>query len=368
MYLVNTKLHLMKLKALIYIFPFILMLVGACSSTKSLVEKTESEVSSFATEHPKTALSISVIKDGVLVYSEGKGLLRMNDTISVSPSESLFRIASISKSMTSALFMRLQEEGKLHIDSSVYKYLPNYPKKKHDFTLRQVGSHTAGIRTYLNDEFLSNQYYESVEEGIAIFKDDSLLFAPGAGYTYSTYGWNLMSYVAEKVCNKDFNSLMQSYIFKPFGLEHTYFNDSKAIKRAKYRTDYLTYQKDALQFAPEVDLSNKWAGGGFESTSDDVAHFIYKCFNSDLINADIRTDFTQKTTLSHGKIIDYGVGWSVKEDKDGDTYIGHAGSGVGGKAMMLYYPEHKLSIVVLSNVSNINLEPIYSELAKIWKN
>lgn len=360
-----------------YVAGFLAVILNlfACNTTEYLQKSSDDLSHNFHREIGQYALSISIVKDGELVYSNAYGQLKLDDTLSVSPESSLFRIASISKSMTSTLLMMLQNNGAIHADSSIYTYLPEYPKKKYDFTIRQLGSHTAGVRTYKGMEFSSNKNYNSVADAIEIFKNDSLMFAPGTDYLYSSYGWNLLSFVAEKAAGHNFRTLMYDSVFTTFDLNHTYFNEKQATDRLKNRTDYLVYReaqviskRGSLLHEREVDLSNKWAGGGFESTSNDVAWFIYETFNSGKIPQKILAQYTSKTKLNNSSTVDYGIGWSVKEDSKGDLYIGHAGSGVGGKAMMLYYPEHKLSIAVLANVSNINLGPLYSELAEIWKN
>ena len=74
---------------------------------------------------------------------------------------------------------------------------PDFPEKKYPITVRQVAGHTAGIRHYKGNEFLSDKYYATVREGLTIFENDPLLFEPDTDYSYSSYGWNLVSAIVE---------------------------------------------------------------------------------------------------------------------------------------------------------------------------
>ena len=71
-----------------------------------------------------------------------------------------------------------------------------FQKKKYDFSIRQVAGHIAGIRHYNGNEFISNKKM-SIVEGLDIFKASPLKFQPGTKFSYSTYGWNLLSVVIQ---------------------------------------------------------------------------------------------------------------------------------------------------------------------------
>lgn len=115
----------------------------------------------------------------------------------VNPAKTLFRIGSVAKSMTAYAAAQLFDTGKLDIDAPVQKYVPDFPEKQSVITSRQLLGHLSGIRHYGRDEFVSRVHYENVNAGLVIFKDDLLLSAPGEAYSYSSYGYNLLSAVIE---------------------------------------------------------------------------------------------------------------------------------------------------------------------------
>src|SRR5207237_578105 len=86
---------------------------------------------------------------------------------------------------------------------------------------RQLAGHLAGIRHYRDREFLLNRRFATVRDGLAIFQDDSLLFPPGTRFSYSSYGWNLVSAVVEGASGEDFLPYISAHVFRPLGLTHT---------------------------------------------------------------------------------------------------------------------------------------------------
>lgn len=118
--------------------------------------------------------------------------------------KSLFRIASISKLITSIAIMQLVETGKIKLDDDVRKYLPEFPRKKYVFTIRHILNHTSGLRTYRAKEFDLTIYFGSSIDAVNYIAKDSLEFKPGSRYLYSTLSYNLLAAVIEKVSGKLF--------------------------------------------------------------------------------------------------------------------------------------------------------------------
>src|SRR5438093_7556102 len=167
-----------------------------------------------------SGLQVAVGVDGKLVWSEGFGYADVARKIPVT-AQTQFRIGSVSKPITAAAVALLYEQGKLDLDAPVQRYVPSFPDKGIPITTRQLAGHRAGLRHYRGDEFLLNRRFTSVLEGLTIFQGDSLLFPPGTTFSYSTYGWNLISAVVEAAAGQDFWSYMGRHGFRPLGMTHT---------------------------------------------------------------------------------------------------------------------------------------------------
>src|SRR6185369_2309850 len=164
--------------------------------------------------------SITVIKDGHVIWSEGFGMADVEQQVPATPL-TRFRVGSVSKPLTSAALGLLVEERKLDLDAPIQKYVPSFPQKPWPITTRQLAGHLAGIRHYEAGEFESRAPYATVRAGLAVFEKDALLFEPGTRFSYSSYGWNLIAAVMEGASGEKYLDLMQKSVFGPAGMTHT---------------------------------------------------------------------------------------------------------------------------------------------------
>jgi CubicO group peptidase (beta-lactamase class C family) len=163
------------------------------------------------------------------------------------------------------------DNGLLDLDESIYSYVPDFPRKEYDFTVRQVGGHIAGIRHYNGSEFILNKKM-SIVEGLDIFKTSPLKFKPGTDYSYSTYGWNLLSVVVQNASKTAFNKYMNDNVFTPLNMANTTLDlsDQDMPNRTLF---YNKTNAGDITLGPEVSNEFKAAGGGFVSTSEDLIKF-----------------------------------------------------------------------------------------------
>ena len=292
--------------------------------------------------------SVTVMLDGRVLWSRGFGEADVEQSVAVTPL-TRFRIGSVSKSLTAAALGLLVEQGKLDLDAPVQKYVPSFPVKRYPITVRQVAGHLAGIRHYREREFASQRHYTSVTEALAVFKDDTLLFEPGTRYSYSSYGWNLLSAVIEGASGESFLGFMQRHVFTPAGMTHTVadFPDSIVPFRARFYT--RADSAGGVINASFVDNSIKWAGGGFLSTTEDLARFGTAMLKGALLAPGTVQLLWHSQQTKDGKETGYGIGWGVRTDSTGRTMVSHTGGAMGGTAFLLIYPREKLIVATLLN-------------------
>ena len=308
-------------------------------------------------------VSIAVLVDRQVVWSEGLGFADVEARVPVTPL-TRFRIGSISKSLTAAAVGLLWQAGRLNLDAPVQTYAPTFPRKPWPVTTRQVAGHLAGIRHYRGDEFLSQRHYTSVTEGLSIFAGDSLLFQPGTRYSYSTYGWSLVSAVIEGAAHQSFLGYMQDHVLDPLELRHTVaeYPDSLILFRARF---YTRTDSGSVVNAPWVDNSYKWAGGGFLSTTEDLVHYgaayFAPGFFADSTLALLGT--SQKTT--DGRPTGYSLGWVISRDSLGGRRMAHSGGSVGGTAYLVIYPDRRMALAILAN-SDVPFVNLINEVARIF--
>uniref|UniRef100_H2ZK75 Beta-lactamase-related domain-containing protein n=1 Tax=Ciona savignyi TaxID=51511 RepID=H2ZK75_CIOSA len=253
---------------------------AVASSSRMVLRKME-EVGA-----PGMVVAVSI--NGKTVWSQGFGRSDVENNVKCH-SGTKMRVASISKCFTAVAMAKLCEDGVLDVDKPIHDYLPDYPPMKYDnkevkVTLRQLLSHVAGVRHYSKEddpktsdfkadqsEKLSTKHYPSVTKALEMFKNDALVNNPeDNSFLYTTHGYTLVSAVMEKATGKNFLRLMKD-LFLLIGMDDTVpdLNDRIIYDRSR------CYQRKngKLLNSPYVDLSYKWAGGGFISTVGDILKF-----------------------------------------------------------------------------------------------
>lgn len=298
--------------------------------------------------------SIAVAVDGRVVWSEGFGYADLATKRPVT-TETRFRIASISKPLTSVGLMRLVERGQLDLDAPIQTYVPTFPvPKEGTITTRLAAGHLAGIRHYKGRETRSNHAYPNVTAGLEIFAHDPLLSSPGARFHYSSYGWDLISAAMEGASHREFLDYMQREVFDPLHLTHTGPN------RAGVEDPALTHFYDHSLSgryvpAPDIDVSYKWAGGGFVSTPEDLVRFGSVLLRPGFLKPEsLSALFTSQKTRA-GKPTNYGIGWFIgRAGKSGPTYF-HTGGIIGSTTILLIRPHSRVVVALVCNVTNSSI-------------
>ena len=307
-------------------------------------------------------LAITVAVGGAVVWQEGFGLADLENPTPVS-STSLFRVGSLSKSLTSVALAQLVEQGKLDLDAPIQRYVPGFPPKPYPVTLRQLAGHLGGIRHYKGNESPMRTHYASVTQSLSIFQDDSLLFEPGTRYSYSSYGWNLLSAAIETASGQPFTTYMAQHVFGPLHLAHTRpdFSDSLLPGRTGYYQ--WSRRRKVIVVAPWEDVSYKWAGGGFLSTSADLATLGQALLSGRLLRPETtRLLFTSQRTRD-GQETGYGLGWRTGRDAHGRRIVHHGGTASGGRAFLLLYPDQNVVLGITTNLTNPDFAEV--EMGKI---
>ena len=346
---------------LIFLFAFLLLL--GCQQVDPKITRAEKIIEQLKDEGQSVGWSVTVSVDGEIVMSEGFGYGNLEEHTLVYPGKTRFRIGSISKALTAAGLGVLIKAGKIDLDAPVQKYVPDFPEKRYPITVRQVAGHLAGIRHYNGDEFMSSKHYETVSEGLDIFKHDSLLFKPGTKYSYSSYGFNLLSAVMEGDSGEEFLEYMKKHVFDPLKMTHTVpeYHDSIIYNRSGC---YTTENGKNIN-TPYVDNSYKWAGGGFLITSEDLVTFGNAMLNNVLFSKAVTKELTTSQKTSDGKESGYGMGFATRTTSFGRKYYGHIGGSVGGTSNLMIFPENKLVIAAVTNDSNSKVKNL-DELAELF--
>jgi serine beta-lactamase-like protein LACTB, mitochondrial len=300
-------------------------------------------------------LSAAIVADHHLVWSRGLGLADLEQRVPATP-ETVYRIASISKTITAVAVMQLAGQAKLDLDTPIQRYCPAFPEKPWPITARQLLAHLGGIRSYLSLEELNNtHHYTNLIEPLGLFKDDPLQFEPGTQFSYTTYGYTILGCAIEGASGMAYVDYVRDHIIRAAGMSHTRPDDVYAII-ANRAQSYRKASDGEIQNTPLTDTSYKIPGGGWCSTAEDLAKFAVAVQTDGLVAKDTLEQMFTRQKTRDGHDIPFGLGWAIGE-RNGHREVWHTG-GLQGVSTILYMrPEQGFAAVLLLNVNGLSTPP-----------
>jgi serine beta-lactamase-like protein LACTB, mitochondrial len=328
----------------------------------------ESAVSKFMASTHVPGVSVAVVENGEYEWGGGFGFADAENNAPASE-HTLFRLASISKSLTATAAMQLWERGQLDLDAPVQKYCPAFPQKPWPITTRQVMGHLGGVRHYKSgsqgDSEVGNTKYfdDPIQGGLDFFKNDALLSEPGKQFHYSTQGYTLVGCVIEGASGAKYVDFVRQNVFAPAYMEQTQVDNRFAI--IPYRTRF--YQKTesgSVQNADFLDSSYKIPGGGWLSSAEDMARFEVAILNDTLIRRPTRDLMWTPLKPSDGSKDEYALGWG-NGSEGGIASVGHNGGQQGTSTAFTIAPAERDGVVVLTNMEGVDAGDLGHEILRV---
>jgi CubicO group peptidase (beta-lactamase class C family) len=273
-----------------------------------------------------------------------------------------FPTASITKTFTAALVMKLRQDGRLALEDPVCRHLLPCPLHWQSVTLRQLLTHTTGIPDYARTADFPRKMHEprSTEQLIAEFRDRPLEFTPGAKYSYSNSNYVLLGAVLEKVGGKPYGELLREKILEPLGMRDSGIED-RNDGIAKLASGYKPHGVRNVEADP-VDPSWLYAAGAVHSTVGDLAKWTQAMRTGAILS---REDVALMWSAEHGK---YGFGWELLEPSPqtlNRRLVFHSGGTTGFATDLLYYPDEDVTVILLANLLPVPLADISRDLSAI---
>ena len=307
------------------------------------------------------SVSAAIAWDGDVRWAGASGFADIEHDVAAS-TRSRYRTGSIAKPITALAMMRLVDAGALDLDAPLSDVVPDLPAHIAPLTARQLASHQAGIRHYSRvpqwwmgwHENFSQRHYASVADGLSLFLDDPLRFAPGTGFQYSTFGYSLLARALEGASGDDFPALLHDTVFVPAGMTGTALDSPTPMpgRVAFYQA------KDGL-YTPAwpIDSSYKIAGGGLVATPTDLVRFGAAVLDGRLLSATARDEMLTRQPLADGAMNpeNYALGWRIDESvrllgADRPVTIWHhGGMQPGAAAFLMILPRHGIVVAAMAN-------------------
>ena len=316
-------------------------------------------------------LSIAVAIDQKLVWAAASGWSDIESEQAMTADTKL-RIGSTSKALTSTGLARMVQSNHIALDtplSAIFTSLPN--PEWANITPRLLASHSAGMPHYkentdrygLLKSITLNTHYDNVDDAVSLFDDSELLSTPGEQFYYSSLGTVLLSSAMQNSVEQTYQQWMQQQVLSPLGMSNTMPEGQSTADKSSstfYWQDRSEQKK--VRVWRSVDLSHRLAGGGWLSTSKDLAKLGQGFLNDSFVEPSIRTEFWTPQVLNSGKVNpqNYGIGWRIHtltlNNDEEVKYAHHGGVSRGAQSFLVVVPKYKLSLAVNINANTAEFQ------------
>ena len=330
---------------------FALLLSAPCLSAQqpiSIPDTLDRYIEHQMQERRIPGLALAITRNGEILEQRGYGLACVGNDVPVTP-ETRFALASITKQFTAAGIMMLVEEGRIDLDESITRYLPDAPANWAPVTTRHLLTHTSGLPP-IGEGFsgaeggIYNRIWTSAEEAYAAARADTLHTRSGERYAYSDVAYFLLGMITQQVSGMPWRDFIRERILEPLEMTDTFVLDQIGVHENlacgyTLRDGTLTHLHRPWQF----ELPSHF---GLFSNVGDLAKWDAALYTDRLLSEASRREMWTPMRLNDGSTHPYGFGWEV-EERGGHTLLRHTGI-TGTEIVRL--PDDTLSVIVLTNL------------------
>lgn len=316
---------------------------------------------------PGCAAGVYDIRSNRWIIQHAFGLADLKTGRAIKPN-AVFGVASVTKQFTAAATAIAAIEGKLSLDDKVRSHIPEMPKYGADITIRDLISHTHGLRDIGRLTMLTGrpQDYLSQHERIDLLVHQAALnFSPGDDYRYGNSGYLLLAEIIERATGMPFANYVDRVIFRPLQMKDSYFGTATrgGVDRAlPYSLAGDSWRNDDAFFSGD----GEWGHQGLMATLEDYAKWVSNLYADDSKlagGAQLTAMLRSQASKRDGSLVPYGFGLRFDVYK-GHATIGHGGSNLGYKTHTMIFPQRRIAVLGFCNHGRY-AQPMVMRLADI---
>lgn len=328
------------------------VLLLACCSLAAAADPVDDYVRQQMQAQHIPGLAMAIVRDGVLVRAQGYGLANVEHQVPVHV-DTIFQSGSVGKMFTATAIMLMVEDGKLALDQSVRKYLPEAPESWAPITVRHVLNHTSGLANS-PDTDLRKDYTD--DELLKIFYGMKLDAPAGLQYSYSNTGYELLGILVKKVGGASYIDVLKSRVFAPLGMRTAGLIDDRGI--VPNRAAGYEVERDGTLHNQEwvSPTANSTGDGSLYLTVLDFAKWEAAVRAGKILKPESWAEVFKPARLNSGKTYPYGFGWRLQGAPNGPLLHGHGGAWQGFRSNYIRYPREGVAVVLLANGTSAQLE------------
>ena len=309
--------------------------------------------------------ALAVVRDGRVILERGYGYASLEHSVRITPG-TVFDVASVSKQVTGLAVAMLADRGRIRLTDDVRTYIPELHDFGRPITINHLLHHTSGIRDWPATLSVAGWRFDDVISYDQILRfayaQRTLNFTPGAEYTYSNTGYNLLAEVVARVTGRSFRAWTDENLFRPLGMTSSHFHDDHTMVVPGRAFAYS--RRDGAWRAVTDNLTALGSSSLFSSASD-MAKWM-RNFDDARVGGQRAMELMRtRDTLNDGSPNRYAFGILHGEYR-GVPFFSHSGSWAGFVSFLAYIPEKRFGVVVLANAPNVPVQRAVIEITNIY--
>jgi len=336
----------------------------------SAQSKTDS-ISSFLklemTRRNIPGLQVAIIRNGKLEMLKSFGLANIENRVAVNDS-TIFSINSATKAFTGVAIMQLVERGKIDLQAPISRYLDSLPGNWRALKIQQLLTHTSGLPDFIDTRKGGNVEGLPYPEALKAIREYPMEFAAGEKMRYNQTNYVLLGQIIEKLSGKTFEQFIKSRQFDSAGMKKTGFGDSRDVYMDKAPTYRLSKTTEG-NFIKGKTLERIWeefrelrSTAGINSSAAELARWMIALQNGTLLKSQSLRMMWEAGKLNNGDYSGWAQGWVARKNT-----APRAVAGIGGARSWFYvYPDHNLTVIILTNLSTNQPEDLAPEVAGFY--
>lgn len=312
-------------------------------------------------------LQVAVVRDGRVVLSESHGLANVENRVPVEPT-TLFPINSATKAFTGVAVMQLVQAGRVDLEAPISTYLVDLPPAWRAIRVRQLLAHTSGLPDIVDAQGLVGAGPEPAAwQALAAMP---LQAAAGERFAYNQTNYGLLARIVEAQGAMPYAAFVAEHQFAPLRMRRSRFGDSyDLVAGAATVYSFLPRRSDAPGMPARLshwfyDVPHGlWAGGGIQTTADELAQWLVALMQGRLLDADVRERMWVPERLNDGSVGEWAAGWPVA----GTAPHREVTSMGGARAAFRIYPDEGLAVVVLTNLVGADPQDFIAGIAGFYR-
>ncbi|HLJ10472.1 MAG TPA: serine hydrolase domain-containing protein [Planctomycetaceae bacterium] len=338
------------------------MIDVSTSIVERLIPDFAARMEQIRTRERLPGLAVGIVGDQELIWWGGFGAANL-EAACTPGRQTLFRIASITKTFTATAILQLRDEGRLSLDDPLHRHLPEFSKAcaragtLEQVTLRRLLAHHSGLSTEPPFPVWDEIKFPTREALLAAIPRIEIVLPKDTAFKYSNLAFGLLGEVVARVSGLPYAQYLRSQILEPLGMFSTVLELTDELK-PRLAVGYCPRAfDDDLEVAPYVSLGGMAACGQLHSSVEDLARWIALQFRVDgaprsgpqVLARETIAESHRPQYLEPDWSIGYCLGWRATRAGD-HVYHGHGGGLHGFASYLLFSKTQKLGVICLANV------------------